>query len=133
MTTHLSKDIYEKLVGKSIDIKTNKYHNEKVEYNGIVFDSKKEMSYWIKFKLMEKSGEIRDLQRQCEYELLPKFELNGKTYRKTVYKCDFRYISAKDDKLHVVDIKSPITAKNKVYQLKKKLMAYKYGIEIEEI
>ena len=133
MTTKISKEVYEKLVGKSIDIKANKYHNEKVEYDGIVFDSKKEMSYWIKFKLMEKSGEIKNLERQIEYELLPKFELNGKTYRKTVYKCDFRYFSNEDNKIHVIDVKSPITAKNKAYQLKKKLMAYKYGIEIEEL
>ena len=133
MTTYLNKEIYEKLVGKSIDIKTNKYRNIKTTYDDIKFDSKKESQVYSRLKTMEKFGLIKDVELQVVYELLPKFELNGKTYRKTCYKADFRYFSNEDNKIHVVDVKSPITAKNDVYRLKKKLMAYKYGIEIEEI
>ena len=55
MTTYLNKEVYEKLVGKSIDIKTNKYKNRKMEYDGILWDSKKERSWYIKLKLMEKN------------------------------------------------------------------------------
>lgn len=126
----VSKEVYEKLVGKSIDIKTNKYHNKKIEYDGMIFDSKKEYSFYIKFKLMEKSGEIQNLRRQVEYILMDNFVLNGKKYRKTSYIADFVY--EQDGETHVIDVKSKAT-KTEVYKLKKKLMAYKYGIEIEEL
>lgn len=129
----LTEKQYKEFLGHSLDYKQSKYHNKKVEYNGMKFDSKKEMAVWIKLELLQKAGEIKCLERQCEYELLPSFKLNGKVYRKTIYKCDMRYVSTNDDKIHVVDVKSLITAKNDVYRLKKKLMAYRYGIEIEEI
>ena len=131
MTTHLSKEVYEKLVGKSIDIKTNKYHNKKVFYDGHWFDSEKEKSFYIKFKLMEKSGEIYELKLQQKFLLIEPFTLNNKKYRETAYISDFTYID-KDSKLHVIDVKSEIT-KTQVYKLKKKMMAYKYSIEIEEL
>lgn len=62
-----------------------------------------------------------------------KFKVGNKTRRKITYKADFSYITTEDDKLHVVDVKSPYTAKNEVYRLKKKLFEYKYGMELEEI
>ena len=130
MTTYLNKEVYEKLVGKSIDIKTNKYKNQKMEYDGILWDSKKEMSWYIKFKLMEKAGEIEDLQRQKEYIIIEPFKVGNKKYRKTSYYADFYY--KKNGIEHIIDIKSEAT-KTPVYKLKKKLMAYKYGIEIEEL
>lgn len=131
MTTKISCDVYEKLVGKSIDIKTNKYKNKKIEYDGMTFDSHKEMSYWIKFKIMQRGGEISELKRQVEYVLIEPFILGKKKYKKTSYFADFQY-KDKEGKLHVIDIKSEPT-KTQVYKLKKKMMAYKYGIEIEEI
>ena len=127
----ISNETYKKLVGNSIDVKQNKYKNKKVIYDGIKFDSIKEKSYYIKYKLMEQAGEIHNLERQVEFELIETFKLNDRTYRKTKYIADFTYYD-KDNKLHVIDVKSKVT-KTKVYQLKKKLMVYKYGIEIEEI
>lgn len=129
MTTHLSKETYEKLVGKSIDTKTNKYHNRKVFYDGYWFDSEKEKSFYIKFKLMQNSGEIYDLKLQEKFVLIESFTLDNKKYRETTYISDFTY-KDKEDKLHVIDVKG---MKTEVYKLKKKLMAYKYGVEIEEI
>lgn len=129
----VNRETYERFIGHSLDYKQSKYHNKKVEYNGMKFDSKKEMAYYMKLKLLEKAGEIKNVERQIEYELIPKFKVGNKTYRKTSYFADFRYVSVEDDKIHVVDVKSLITAKNDVYRLKKKLMAYKYGVEIEEV
>lgn len=129
MTTHLSKEVYEKLVGKSIDIKTNKYHNKKVFYDGHWFDSEKEKSFYIKFKLMQNSGEIHGLKLQQKFLLIEAFILNKKKYRETTYISDFTYRD-KEDKLHIIDVKGMRT---EVYKLKKKMMAYKYGIEIEEL
>lgn len=127
----VNKEVYEKLLGNSIDVKQSKYKNKKVIYDGIKFDSIKEKAHYIKYKLMEQSGEIHNLKRQVEFELIETFKLNDRTYRKTKYIADFTYYD-KHNKLHVIDVKSKAT-KTRVYELKKKLMAYKYGIEIEEV
>lgn len=84
-------------------------------------------------KQLEKDGKIKDLELQKEFILLDSFKLNGKSYRKTSYFADFTFKTTQGDKLHVVGIKSPITRKNGVYKLKKKLLANRYGIEIEEM
>ena len=111
----------------------SKFFSKKVVVDGITFDSKKEAQYYLTLKNAEKEGAIKNLELQKEYVLQDKFKINNKTRRQIVYKCDFSYISTKDDKLHVVDVKSPYTAKDKVYRLKKKMFEYKYGIELEEI
>jgi hypothetical protein len=111
----------------------SKYLNIKTDYEGITFDSKKELKKYKEYKELEEKGEIKDLKRQVKYILIDKFTLNGKTYRKTTYLADFTFISTKDGKLHVVDVKSPYTRKNPIYRLKKKIMAQKYQIDIEEV
>ena len=107
-----------------------KYHNKKVEYDGYTFDSIREKNYYIKLKLLEKAGKIKELELQKEFELQPSFKLNNKTSRKITYRADFTYKTTEDDKLHVVDVKG---FRTDVYRLKKKLFEYKYRIEIEEI
>ena len=107
-----------------------KYHNKKVEYDGYTFDSIKEKNYYIKLKLLEKAGKIKELELQKEYELQPSYKLNNKTYRSIKYRADFTYKTTEDDKLHVIDVKG---FRTDVYRLKKKLFEYKYRIEIEEI
>lgn len=109
--------------------KENKYHNKKCEYNGMTFDSIKERNYYIKLEFMQRTGQIKELQRQVEFILIETFKLENKTYRKTKYIADFTY-KDQEGKYHVVDTKG---FRTKEYQLKKKLMAWKYGIEIEEI
>ena len=52
----LSKETYNKLINNSIDVKQSKYHNKKVYYDGHWFDSQKEKSWYIKYKLMEQAG-----------------------------------------------------------------------------
>lgn len=111
---------------------TNKYKNKKVVIDNILFDSKKEANYYIYLKMLENAGKILDLELQKRFVLQEGFKLNGKTYRSITYVADFVY---KDNKgqLHVVDVKSEATKKDKVYRLKKKMLAYKFGIEIEEV
>ncbi|MBR6689723.1 MAG: DUF1064 domain-containing protein [Bacilli bacterium] len=126
----ISNETYKKLVGNSIDVKQNKYKNKKVVYDGIKFDSNCEMAYYIKLKMLEEKGIIKDLELQKSFELQPSFKLNGKTYQKITYKADFSYVSVEDNKIHIVDTKG---FRTDVYKLKRKMFAYKYGIEIEEI
>ena len=126
----IDNNTYKKLVGNSIDVKQNKYKNKKVIYDDIKFDSNREMAYYIKLKMLEEKGIIKDLELQKSFELQPSFKLNGKTYKKITYKADFSYVSVQDNKLHIVDTKG---FRTDVYKLKRKMFAYKYGIEIEEI
>lgn len=125
----ISKSVYNKLLNNSITTKQNKYKNKKVQYDEMTFDSKKEYSYYLKYKLMEQAGEIHDLKMQVPFTLIETFKLQDKTYRKTIYKADFTFID-KEGKYHVIDVKG---IRTDVYKLKKKLMAWKYGIEIEEV
>ena len=127
----VNKQTYNKLLNNSITTKQNKYHNKKVQYDKMTFDSKKEYSYYLKYKLMEQAGEIKDLKMQVPFTLIETFKLQDKTYRKTIYKADFTFVD-KEGKYHVIDVKSKAT-RTQVYQLKKKLLAWKYGIEIEEV
>ena len=115
-------------------ITENKYHNKKVIYNGIKFDSKKEMMRYKQLKLMESAGLIRDLELQSKFLLLDTIHYKDKTYPKTYYKADFRYFDIIKGKYIVEDVKSSITAKDKVYRLKTKMLLTKYpDIEFIEV
>lgn len=122
----ISESQYRQFIGNYT--KQNKYHNKKVEYNGIKFDSVKEKNRYIGLKQLEKLGVIQNLQRQVKYELQPSFKLNGKTVRSITYIADFVYIQ---DGMEVIeDVKGMRT---KEYILKKKMFEYKYQKVIKEI
>lgn len=103
-----------------------KYYNKKTFIDGIKFDSKLEAERYAQLKMMECAGVIRDLELQPEYELIPSFRKNGKTWRKTVYKADFRYILCEDDKTIIEDAKGSTAVITDVFRLKQKLFEYKY-------
>ena len=103
-----------------------KYHNKKTVIDGIKFDSKLEAERYAQLKILERAGFIRDLELQPEYELIPSFRKNGKTWRKTVYKADFRYISCDGDRIIIEDVKGSISVITDVFRLKQKLFEYKY-------
>lgn len=105
--------------------KKNKYGAVKTEVDGMVFDSKKESVEWIKFCRMESAGLISNLKRQTE---LPFFVKGKKMF---VYKPDMEYDGP--DGHHYVDVKSPATAANPVFRLKRKIIEAEYGIKIEII
>lgn len=111
----------------------SKFFSKKVVVEGITFDSKKEGEYYLKLKELEKKGTIKDLELQKEYILQDKFKINNKTRRQITYRADFVYYDTRDKKTHVIDVKSPYTAKDKVYRIKKKMFEYKYQMELEEI
>lgn len=122
----ISESQYRQFIGNYT--KQNKYHNKKVIYDGIKFDSEKEKNRYIGLKQLERLGVIQNLQRQVKYELQPSFKLNGNTIRSITYIADFVYIQ---DGVEVIeDVKGMRT---KEYLLKKKLFEYKYQKEIKEI
>lgn len=125
----------------------NKYHSKKTRLSdGTVFDSRKEARRWQQLRLLEGRGEIQDLKRQVEYELVPnQYEIverysdkTGKRLkdekrlaeRRVCYVADFVY--TKDGEIVVEDTKSPVT-RTKDYIIKRKLMRHIHGIVIREI
>lgn len=109
----------------------NKYGAHKTQLDGITFDSQKEAMRYAELKLLEKAGVIQDLQLQKKFELQPAFtDSTGHRQRPIFYVCDFFY--RQDDKYIIEDVKSPVTAENAVYKLKRKMMMYR-GYEIKEI
>ena len=110
----------------------NKYGNEKTEVDGIKFASRHEAKRYVELKYMERAGLIKNLQLQRVYTLIgTQKDKDGNVLERPVkYIADFVY--TENGKTVVEDVKSPAT-RTDVYKLKKKLMLYKFGIEIKEV
>ncbi len=140
------------IAGKGVDLmawrnyrrnSTGKYHNHKVERDGIIFDSQKELRRWEELKIMEKAGMIHGLERQKKFVLIPAQRepdtvgkrggrIKGKVIeREVVYYSDFFYYTKEGDAI-VEDVKSEAT-KTPQYILKRKLMLHVHGIRIREV
>ena len=118
----------------------NKYRN--IKANGC--DSRKEARRLQQLQLLEKAGEIRDLQTQVKFVLIPaqyetyeRYSKQGKRLkdgvrcveRECAYYADFTYtISATGENI-VEDTKSKVT-QTKDFVIKKKLMLAVHGIKI---
>lgn len=100
--------------------------------DGIAFDSKAEMNRWLQLKLLERAGEISQLERQRAFTLA--FEgrpvkirsaryPNGKICQ---YHADFTYID-KTGKLVVEECKG---LDNEADRLRRAVVEALYGIEI---
>lgn len=111
----------------------SKYRNRKTEIDGIVFDSLKEGRRYQELKLLEKAGFVKDIRLQVPFVLLPSQKnTEGKVVeRKVSYYADFVYKERKGDEWQTVveDVKGTRT---EVYRLKRKLMLFVHGIEVQE-
>jgi hypothetical protein len=106
-----------------------KYNNEKVLYDGMTFDSKKEYNRYRELMLLVKIGEITLPERQVEFVLVPA----QKGERKMSYFADFVYRIQATGELVVEDDKSEATKKLSTYIAKRKLMKQVHGISIKEV
>ena len=112
--------------------KTRKYRNKPCEFDGIKFDSRKELNRFLQLKELLNAGEIKDLRLQHHFTLQEAFRtVSGKFIRRLEYVADFTYIDGAE-RLVVEDVKSEATRKDKAYRIKKKLMAEK-GYMITEV
>ena len=109
----------------------NKFNAHKTEVDGIMFDSKKEAKRYSELKLLEKAGQIHNL------ELQPKFECIVKEKKICTYSAEFSYfdkhqkgVLGQEGTMVVEDVKGFITP---VYRLKKKLVEALFTVKITEI
>ena len=109
-----------------MEIRRVKYRNIKALYNGVVYDSRKEMRRAVALDWMVKAGVIRDLERQKPFVLQEGYVNNkGEKIRPIQYVADFVYFDVENGRWVVEDVKSPAT-RTDVYRIKKKLFEYKY-------
>lgn len=102
--------------------KKSKYHNTRVEFEGLKFDSKHEAEVYANLMLLKRGGAVRAVARQV------KFDLPGDIK----YIADFVVIYP-DNHCEVWDAKSLITKQNRVYINKKKQMKALWGLDIKEV
>lgn len=108
-----------------------KYHNEPDTRGDIRFDSRKEARRYDTLMLMLRAGQISELRLQPQFTLHEAYTTpEGKRVQAIRYQADFSYV--RDGQLIVEDVKSKAT-KTRVYEIKKKLMREKYGVEITEV
>lgn len=121
-----------------------KYGNKRVEWQGQTFDSKKELQRWLVLMEAEEKGIISDLERQPQFELIPKvtetyvkhLKTKDKVCERTVqlpisYKGDFRYV--KDGVTVVEDVKASAYMLDPKFLIKEKLFRWKLGFSIKRV
>ena len=125
----------------------NKYHAKKCTIDGQTFDSKKEAKRYTLLKEKAEKGQIKSLQRQVKFILIPEQRepdtigprggiKKGKVLeRECSYIADFVYLEKDPEAVTgwttvVEDTKGFRTTD---YKIKRKLMLYMNGIRIREI
>ena len=120
-----------------------KYRNKKITVDGITFDSRREYNRYRELKLLERAGQIHDLELQVKFVLIPAqykvVERYGKKgqrlkdgkrciEKECAYIADFVYYQ------HGVKIVEDTKGmRTKEYIIKRKLMLYTHGIQIKEV
>lgn len=108
-----------------------KFGNIPVEYDGIRFDSQREMARYAALKLLERGGMIRDLRRQVRIPLEGRdgpvrFQPSN---RAAVYVADFAYFDVPKGAEVIEDAKGYATPE---YKLKRAILAAQ-GVQIVEV
>ena len=113
-------------------MRRSKYGAQKTEVEGLVFDSRHAAMRWRELRLLQRAGEIADLQRQVKYILVPaQVDENGKVAERAVsYVAAFVYRDVRSGDTVVEDAKGMHT---RDYIIKRKLMRYVHGIRIREV
>lgn len=102
--------------------KKQKFNAKKIEYDGIIFDSKLECEYYKELMLKVKNGEIKSFSIQPKYILQDKFTKYGKSYREISYSPDFAILN-NDDSITLIDVKGFSTPAS---EMRKKMFDFQY-------
>lgn len=99
-----------------------KFANQKIEVDGITFDSRAEARRYKELRLLEQGGVISELELQPIYELQAAFrDVKGKHHRAITYRGDFAYVENGKDVCE--DVKGVAT---EVFKIKMKLLLRAY-------
>lgn len=128
-------------MGKQWYNKKSKYGNKPVTIDGTKYDSTGEGTRMGYLKLLERAGEIKDLQYHKKFELIPELtedvvvhlKTKNKIVKKVVqraryYEADYTYTKVSTGEEVVEDFKGMVTP---LFEFKAALFRYKYGKEIK--
>jgi hypothetical protein len=104
----------------------NKFNAVKTEVDGERFDSKREAAVFAEHRILERAGQIKHLRSH------PKFEIAVNGLFIENYTADMSYFDMQN-RLHVIDVKSPATAKTRDFKRTCRLMRAVHGITVEVI
>lgn len=130
----------------------SKYYAKKITINGITYDSKKEARRHAQLLDMERNGDIKDLQRQVKFVLIPAQRepdtigsrggvKKGKLLEhECAYVADFVYQARLSDLTGMQDlegwwrvVEDTKGVRTKDYIIKRKLLLWVHGIRIKEV
>jgi len=130
----------------------NKLYNQRVEFDGKLFGSKREAHRWAELKMLEMTGYISDLKTQVPFELIPaQYEdvPTGEYYKRGEKKGQPKYkrVCIEQSIVYVADFVYQENGKTVVedtkgcrdgitynyFVLKRKLMLYFKGIRVKEV
>ena len=132
-------------------MRQRKYGNRKTTIGGKEFDSKKEARRYQELQLLQRSGQIQNLQTQVKYVLIPaqreaSFEVyksgpnkgRRKPGKVVEHECSYvaDFVYTQDGETVVEDVKGyrdPSSAAYAKFVIKRKLMLERYGIQIREV
>ena len=119
--------------GRKTATKRSKFNAQRIEKDGMKFDSVKEYKRYIELTARMQRGEISELRCQVKFVLAPKVKLEGEKRAKPElrYYADFTYIE--NGKFIVEDVKSAGTGNLPSYRNKKHLMKTVHDIDIREV
>lgn len=123
MTEHMSIDEYKKRN------KGSKYHNQRTEYNGEMYDSKKEADYARRLQFLKHAKKLEDRVIDIERQVPFTITVGKRGKAVATYFADFR-VTYGDLRQEVIDVKGVRTG---VYILKKKLVEEIHQIKIIEV
>jgi len=111
----------------------HKYQAQPTTVDGIRFASKKEARRYSELKLLERAGEIRDLELQPRYPMGTDADpvlIRSKGYpngRRVTYVADFRYYDTREARVIVEDTKGVDTPASRI---KRAFVEWQYRIEV---
>jgi hypothetical protein len=105
----------------------SKYSSKKTSSDGIIFDSKLEARRYQELVLLQRAGDISNLELQKKFKVADTCIINGRKSPARHYIADFVYIC--DGHQVVEDAKGYITP---MYRFKRHLMKSIHGIDIVE-
>lgn len=108
----------------------NKYGNQKIEVDGLKFDSKHEAAVYQELMARVRAGELKCVWRQVKFDLGG--GQNASRDSRYAYYADFVTVDM-DNRVEVLDAKSEATRKNRTYINKKKQVIAEWGLEIREV
>jgi len=121
-------------------LKQSKYRNQRCEWNGEKFDSRRELDIYLGLVALEKARRIHDLKRQVRFPLHCAIEIKSHDdptqssilvkSELCTYVADYTWLDEREQ-LHVADAKSDPVRKNRISQLKLKWMNREHGITVE--